>query len=74
MPITKPAPAKPSRKRVIAIASKLSAIAKAKQSTPEIARRPEYMTRGPNLSTSMPAIIRAGIVSATLSVSRMTTC
>ena len=72
--MTKPAPAKPIRKRVRASISKERLKAKQTQRIPEIISSSENVTRGPNLSTKIPMIIRAGIVSATFRISRAFHC
>lgn len=74
IPITKPAPVNPNKNRVRASISKLSDRAKAKHKSAVIKSKIEKVLRGPKTSTSMPIMIRAGIVSATFKINKVFIC
>ena len=74
MPMTKPAPTELSTRRAISICMNEPASTKAKAGRAMMTINPENTTRAPNLSMRAPTMIRAGIVSATLAISKILMC
>ncbi len=74
MPMTKPAPTELSTSLAMSSCKKELPKAKTMVGTVMITMRPENTTRAPYRSIRAPTTMRAGMVSATLAMSRILTC